>query len=163
MRVTTAHLLSDLALQETCGQQCVEWAIGMLESGHESHSLLRLAGMLPPYNHFEIAALTDRALNELHVNRKPPVDAALAYAAELLGSALAGEIDIVLANSTVAELSIALDYQRELSDFTMLYWAHKDLQYGDVQWYWDGATCDNIREIMRQRAEEFLAKRPKTT
>ena len=52
------RFLAEKSLQVTCGQQCVDWAIGMLATRENRHFLLRLAGMLPPFNHFELAEST---------------------------------------------------------------------------------------------------------
>jgi hypothetical protein len=156
MKVTTAHILADKALDEPCGQTCVDWAITMLEQGHDGHYLTRLAGMLPPYNHFELADLRDRALREQGI---PDVDdsaAVRAFAAERLRLALAGEIELMTAVEAVADLCIARDYAKELFDFYLLYFAYIDLRDSDIQWYWQGATRENIDAISRQRAVEFL-------
>ena len=45
------------------------------------------------------------------------------------------------------ELYICEDYRKDLDDFHRLYWAFDDLQVGEVQYYWDGATRNNIHEI----------------
>jgi hypothetical protein len=155
-RVTTKQVLAEKALNETCGNQCVEWAIGMLESGHDANYLLRLAGMLPPYNHFEIADLRDRALNELGAHDISTFDAVTAYAVELLDSALRGDVDILHALARVNDLCIANDYQHNIMEFYLLYFAHSDLQLSDVQWYWDGADAENILSIIRDRATAFV-------
>src|SRR5262245_9133475 len=88
-KISTAHILADKALQESCGQNCVDWAITMLEQGHDGHNLMMLAGMLPPYNHFEIAALRDRALHELRIGDLDPSVAIRTFAVERLRLALA--------------------------------------------------------------------------
>jgi hypothetical protein len=114
--VTTARILAEKALQETCGQQCVDWAIGMLERGHDRPSLLQLAGMLPPHNHFEIAALRDRAMEELRIVEVLPSEAIRAYADEVLRFALAGNLDLIKAIEIVSDLCIADGYPRDLMD-----------------------------------------------
>src|SRR5262245_27144451 len=91
-KITTAHMLADKALEELCGRNCVDWAIAMLEEGRDGHHLTMLAGMLPPYNHFEIAALRDRTLEELGIADLDPDMAVRTFAAERLRLALAGEL-----------------------------------------------------------------------
>jgi len=160
--ISTIRILLDKALQETAGHNCVDWAIGMLERGRDGHHLLRLAGMLPLYNHFEIADLRDRALEELGIEDLAPDDAVRSYAVELLESALAGKVDLVRAFETLAGLYVANGYQRDILDFYLLHYAHKDLQEDDIQWYWDGASRNNIDAVMRDQAEQFLAAQAKT-
>jgi hypothetical protein len=158
--VTTVRILADKALQESCGQQCVDWAIGLLELGHDSPSLLQLAGMLPPYNHFEIAALRDRTMEELTIEDVAKSEAIRGYVVEVLRSALDGDLHLIEALKIVTVLCIADGYRTDLMEFYCLYYAHLDLQHGNMQWYWDGATRDNIDKIIRECAQAFLAQRP---
>jgi hypothetical protein len=155
--VTTARILTDKALQETCGRQCVDWAIGLLERGQDSPHLRQLAGMLPPYNHFEIAALRDRTIEELKIAEVAPAEVIREYAAEVIRCALDGDLDVIIALKIVADLCVADKYPPDLMDFYCLYFAHIDLQDGGMQWYWNGATRDNIDEIFRELAQQFVA------
>ena len=143
--MTTARILAEKAFQETCGQQCVDWAIGLLESGHDSPHLRQLAGMLPTYNHFEMAALRDRTIEELKFAEVTPTVAIREYAAEVLRYALHGDLDVIEALKVVADLCVANDYAPDLMDFYRLYYAHIDLQGGGMQWYWNGAMREQYR------------------
>lgn len=155
-RVTTSQILAERALEESCGQQCVDWAVGLLEEGHVEDFVLRLAGMLPPYNHFEIRDLTDKALDELKVDDLPTDDAVTKYAAELFQSALAGRANLIDSLATVKQLCIANGYQQNIMDFYLLFFAYADLQSYDTQWYWPGADRENVQSIVRERAIAFV-------
>jgi hypothetical protein len=158
MSVSTAHLLADKALQETAGQQCVDWAIGMLEQGYESEHLIRLAGMLPLYNHFEVSSLRDRALEELQIRQSNNDSILRQYAAELLSEGLNGGRELNLAIKEVKDLYIRNGFDPgDLKDFYLLYFAYTDLQDSDMQWYWPSGTRENINAIIRERAAEFVA------
>jgi hypothetical protein len=150
--VTTNQILADKSLSETCGQQCVDWAIGMIEAGHDGHYLMRLAGMLPPFNHFEIAEFRDKTLAEMDIKDVPCSEAIT----KLFQKALKHEVDIFEALVEVSGLCIANDYQRNIMDFYLLENAYSELQFRDVQWYWDGATHDNIQSIIVERAKKFV-------
>jgi len=154
--ITTPRILADKALQETCGQECVDWAISMLEQGRDGHYLTMLAGMSPPFNHFEVADYRDRALRELGIIEISDSAAVTTYAAEQLRLALAGEADLIATLSVIKDLCIARDYQSDIYDFYTLYFAYTDLQESNFQWYWQGATRENIVSIIRNRAEAFL-------
>ena len=155
MKVTTAQILADKALNQPCGTTCVDWAISMLEEGRDGDYLTRLAGMLPPYNHFELADLRDRTLREQGIPDLDRSAAVHAFAAERLRLALAGDVELITALEAVKDLCIAQDYVKELYDFYLLYWAYRDLCGSDVQWYWHGATRANIDSLIRQRARAF--------
>jgi hypothetical protein len=155
-RVTTAEILAKRALEMSCGQDCLDWAATLLIEGHDTHYLRMLAGKLPPHNHFEIAALRDRALDELGVSSVSREDAVCLYAAERLRSAIAGETDLQTEMAALAQLCIDANYARSLFDFYLLSNASEDLETSDMQWYWPDATRSNILQIMRNRAEEFV-------
>jgi hypothetical protein len=137
----------------------VDWAIGLLERGQDSPHLRQLAGMLPPYNHFEIAALRDRTMEELKIEDVAQSEAIREYVVEVLRDALNGDLHLIEALKTVTDLCIADGYRQDLMDFYCLYYAHLNLQHGNMQWYWDGATRENIDEIIRECAQSFLAPR----
>ena len=154
--ISTACILAERALEESCGSSCVEWATGMLVAGFDTDALRVLAGESPPFNHFEIAALRDAALAELRV-ASPTRDVAVAtYAAERLRAALDGEKGILEALAEVADLRTANDHQRELAIFYDLHYAYADLLIGPHQHYYDGANHANIAELIVQAARDFV-------
>jgi len=160
VEVTTARILADRALQEPCGQQCVNWAVSMLVAGHDGRYLAMLAGLSPPYNHFELADLRDRALAEVGAPELTDVEAVRAYVAELLQFALAGEADLIETLGEVKDMYIAYGYPRDIQDFYSLYFAYDALRDSVVQWYWNGATQENIIDLIRARARQFISEVP---
>ena len=154
--ITTARILADKALQETCGQECVDWAISMLEQGRDGHHLTMLAGMSPPFNHFELADYRDRSLRELGITDITDSAAITTYAAERLRLALAGKADLASTLRTIKDLYVGADYLRDLRDFYLLYFAYTDLQESEFQWYWPDANRENITSLIHDRAEAFL-------
>ena len=46
--------------------------------------------------------------------------------------------------------------KEDIYDFYLPRWAFDDLQASEVQFYWDGATRDNIQEIVMTRCREWL-------
>src|SRR5262249_34803730 len=111
---------------------------------------------MPPFNHFELAELRDRALLELGVGDLTGAPALMVYADEILSSALRGDEDLIEAITVLKDLCIAHEYLPDLMDFYLLYFAYTDLQVADKQWYWSGATRDNILTIIRERARQFV-------
>ncbi len=154
--VTTNRILAEKALQKTCAQQCVDWAINLLEPGHDGYYVAMLAGQVPPFNHFELADLRDRALHELGIKEVVPSIAVHRYAVECLRAALAGDVDRVEALAIVKDLCVAIDYPKDLNEFYLLCFAYEDLLEREVQWYWPGATRENVLSIVRDTAEAFV-------
>jgi hypothetical protein len=149
--VTTTKILALKALERRCGQECVDWAITMLEQGASQKSIGVLAGMTPPFNHFEMASLRDRALLDVGASKPTHSLAIQAYAGELALEALAGDIDTFRLLEELAELCIAEGYASELYDCYLLHFAWLDLRRGEVQWYWPGATQENIDQLVKER------------
>jgi len=154
--ITTARILAGKALEERCSHQCVDWAIGLLAQGHSGRYLQMLASLAAPLNHFEVADLRDRTLRELNIPELKDTDAVLAYARERLSAFVAGEESLERTLADLKDLCIVDDYNRDLYDFYSLYYAHSDLKIDKVQRYWNGATRDNIEQIIRDRAQTFL-------
>jgi hypothetical protein len=157
MPPSTAEILARRALQKACGGECVDWAIAMLERGYDSRSLRILAGTDPPFNHFELAELRDKALDDIGASREPE-NALTTFAAEILRSGLAGERRLWEAVVHVKDLCIEADYARELYPFYLLAFAAEDLEHEPVQWYWEGADRSNIDRIIREQARIFVEK-----
>ena len=153
--VSTARILADKALQTPCGEECVQWAGSMLEQGHDGRNLVFLAGMTPPFNHFELADLRDRALVEIGVSAISESAAVRKYAAEALQRALAGETDLVKTLRALKNLCIAHDYHPDLYDLYLLYFAYMDLLDSEEQFYWPTATRDNILTVLEQQTNQL--------
>lgn len=157
-RVTTIEILMRRMLQRGCGRECVEWAIGMVEQGYESRPLFILAGLDSPLNHFEIAQLRDRVLEELRPPELLIDDPVNAYVAETLFDALYDRDALRGVFASVAQLATELGLPSDLQPVYLLHFAAEDLVDSDMQWYWDGATRQNIDALMREEARRFIAR-----
>ncbi len=155
--VTTAQILADRALQASCDEQCVDWAIGLLETGHETAATCRLVAKLRPHNHFELASLRDQILVELGVDATSDNDAIIMYSAELLGRANDGTMDLDTAIAEVKDMYVSNDLDpSEIYDFYLLYFARADFKEQEFQYYWPDADRSNIEQITRDRIRQFI-------
>ena len=154
--VTTVRILAERSLGESCGQQCVDWAIGMLATVESDDYVARLSSMQQPYNHFQIADLRDRAIDELGLLIGDISTNLTNYAAEILHAAILGKMPLLDALGAVKELCVANDYQSDLYDFYLLYFAKVDLQVDDYQYYWPDANRDSIDSIAQDQIQDFL-------
>jgi hypothetical protein len=115
-----------------------------------------LAGMSPPFNHFEMADLRNRALQEIGLSSISRADGLRIYAAEIAYDALCGRAEALTTLRELNRISIEVDYPSELSDLYLLYYAWDDLLTYNEQWYWPGATRDNIAEIAHEALRRFV-------
>lgn len=156
---STTQILAEKALNMDCGQTCVDWATGLLQAGAESLHLARLAGMTPPFNHFEVASLRDQALGELGIAHVSKRDAVRAWAAEHLRHAWEDGADRRTALRTISALCVSNDYLDELYEFHLLDCAWDDLDETGQSLHWPGATAETIEDIVQERISA-LTERP---
>lgn len=139
------------------GDDCVDWAIEMLQLGYETPSLLILAGLTKPVNQFEVRDYLKRALSELQLDEKTGDDATLSYSSYYIIQIAQGK-DVKRNLRMVYEFCKARDYEKLIYDFYLLYWAWDDLDFGNgYQAYWPDADKNNIQEIVIQTAKRWLA------
>ena len=69
-----------------------------------------------------------------------------------------GRLKAVNVLSIITEIYLEKDCESYLQDFAMLHWAYNDLAYSEQQWYWHGATRENIDAIIRQYFLDWKAK-----
>ena len=156
--LTTDEILLRRALGESCGQECVDWAMSTLERGGGGPDMAILATLSPPLNHFEVASIRDRALAEIGAPHLSLIELADRVAAQFLREALEGTRDFLEALEQVKDLTVATDYPKHLYPFYLLYFASLDLATSEVQWYWPGATRQNISSLTREHAQAFVAE-----
>lgn len=157
--LATLGVLLDRALERLSGEACVEWAISLLLEGRDGRFLRRLAGMTPPFNHFEMADLRDRALAEQGLGAAPPPEnVAHAYVAARLESVLSSGPDAIGAVlDEAANLYHALDLDSGLQDLAFLAFARDDFRTGErVSFHWQAATPETLDGIVREKAIEFV-------
>ena len=143
------------------GDDCVDWAIEMLQLGHDTPSLLILAGLTKPTNQFEVRDYLKRALSELELDEKTGDDATLSYSSYYIAKIAKGE-DVKINLGLVYEFCKARDYEEVIYDFYLLYWAWDDLDYGNEhQHYWPGADKSNIERVVIETAEKWVLENEK--
>ena len=157
--VSTACIQTRRVIQATCGQECIDWAISLLEAGHDSHYLRLLIGMSPPFNHFEVANYRDGLLDALGVNSIDPETCVSNYCAELMQSVLNKERDVFETVKEIAGLCLQCGYQHDIFCFYSLWCAYEDLQVSEMQWYWEEATLENIESIILAEMNRYVESR----
>lgn len=136
--------------------ECVQWALEMVFLGYETPSLLMLAGLTTPTNYFQTIEYLKDALSELGLQTKKGPEAIISYSSYYIKKIAASEA--VKENLyKVYKLSQGMRYEEPIYDFSLLYWAWGDLDYGnEYQGYWEGATKDNIEAIVVETAKKWL-------
>jgi hypothetical protein len=155
---STAEILAFKMLGRSINRQWIDWAYNMLEAGFETENLIILAGEMEPYNQFEVQSLANKVLKELNLTWDDREQVYKNYVCYLISEALDGKLKAVNVLSALTNVCIENDYEPYLYDFYSLYYAYDDLIYSDHQWYWHGATRENIDTIIKDYFMEWKAK-----
>jgi hypothetical protein len=136
--------------------ECVDWAVEMIELGYDTEHLLILAGLTKRVNFFETEKYLQTAMNELGLKLKTDDDGVISYSSFYIMQIAKG-INTKENLKTLADYVVDVDYSRSAYDFYSLHWAWSDMEWNDgQQWYWPDATPDNIEVIVTDRAKQWL-------
>lgn len=157
----TAEIRALRGLERMIDARGVDWALSLLEGGHNEASIAVLAGEMPPFNPFEMNELVDRALKELgiapHNSRE---DAANAFASVKVKQYLD---EYMSAEQMLAELSalcIELNYLDEIYDFYLFHFGLDDLKHGEMCFHLPDAYRENIHQLLDDRCRQWLRTHP---
>ena len=135
--------------------ESIDWAIEQLQLGHETPHLLMLAGMSKPVNYFETAPYLAQALKELHLEEKTGEDAIISFCRYYIKK-IAQADDVPGNLKRLYSFYYLFDQDHLIQDFVYLYWGWGDLEYDSAQYYWPGATTENIEGLVVERAVLWL-------
>lgn len=145
-------------LENINGDECIQWAIEMLQLGYETPSLLIVAGLSKTSDQLEIRNYLKAALNELGLTEKTGEDATISYSAYHLNRIATGQ-EVKRNLSKIYEFCLARKYDKIIYDFYLLYHAWRDFDYGSTyQYYWPGATENNIEQLVVDRAKRWISE-----
>lgn len=133
----------------------VNWAIALLESGKETTNLLMLASFGPPIDAFEIRPYIIAVLKDMGLEELKGDEAAIAiigyYITEIvLDNSIRSNLEIL------SELYYKFDFNFGLDTFYFLHFAWQDLEAREHNYYYEGATLDNIESLLKKEAQTWL-------
>ncbi len=137
--------------------ECVDWAIEMLELGYETPNLLILAGCDKTIAYVEIKPYLESAANELGLKLKIGDDGVISYSYYFIKEISLGK----KVRPNLAELykfCQQRDYEGIVYDFYLLYWAWDQIDYDDTNQnhYWEGTNKENIEKTVVRVANDWL-------
>lgn len=145
---STYKILLNKALNRAVDDSWAFWAIEMIEAGFESDSLYVLAGILEPYNQFELEVLTSNVFDDLDLNYKNKNEVVQNYIRFLITNSINKPETFISVLKELSDFYFELDLDSNLSDFDRLYLAKKDLLLDEFQWNWKEANRSNIYLII---------------
>ena len=144
---TTYEIIAWKCLGKSVDKEWSDWATELIKAGFETEHIVELAGIGKPYNQFELKVLTDRVFEELNLDFNNKDKILKNYVSFLCEQVLNSKRDLLKSLRAIRNICIELDYDKSIYDFYSLYNAKEDLNYSEVQWYWNGADRENIDEI----------------
>lgn len=154
--LSTLAIVAWRSLGRSIDQQWVDWAVGMLEKGHDSYHLRILAGEPPPFNQFDLRSIVDSVFDELDIDCSDQEKSVKDYASYLIREMLGGRMNAVSVLRTLKDICLELDYAEYLYDFYSLYFAQEDLATSNIQRYWIGMTKENIEQEIFGYSKRWL-------
>lgn len=157
----TVEIRALRAMGRMMDAKAVDWALALLEGGHNETSVAVLAGELPPFNPFEMNELVDRALKELeiapHGSRE---DAAVAFTSVRVKQHLDKQMSAEQMLAELSALCIELDYLDEIYDFYLFHFGLDDLKHGEFCYHLPEANRENIHQLLHDRCRQWLHAHP---
>ncbi|RYZ27993.1 MAG: hypothetical protein EOO10_11010 [Chitinophagaceae bacterium] len=154
--LSTYKVLKAKAFNENIDETWIDWALEMIEAGYESENLYMLAGETKPYNQFALQELTNKVLKDLNLEYSDKDAVIRDYVYYLISSSVDRPETYYKTLRELKNICIELDMDSQYMDFYLLYFAKDDLLVDEVQWYWDGATRENIDQIISERFKNWL-------
>ena len=146
--MSTYKILMNKAFNHDIDESWIDWAMEMIEAGFQSDNLYILAGMTRPFNQFELQDLTNNVLRDLHLDNSDKEAVIRNYVYFIITNAINNPDSYLLTLRELKDIYIGLDMEKEYTDFYLLYFAKDDLIESENQWYWDGATRENIPDFI---------------
>lgn len=156
--LSTYKILKAKAFNENFDESWIDWALEMMEAGYQSENLYMLAGETKPFNQFELHELTRKALEDLGFSYSDKNAVLKNYVYYLISKSVDQPETYY---TTLRELkNICQDLNLDLTymDFYLLYYAKDELLVNDVQWYWYGASRQNIDQIIKDRFRQWITE-----
>ncbi len=154
--LSTYKILKKKAFNEIIDESWIDWAIEMVEAGYESDNLYMLAGMTRPYDETGLQELTRKILLELHLDYSNKQKAIEDYALFIITKTIENPKGYLSALRELRDICLDMGYNKDYMNFYLLYYAKDDLDGEDYQYYWDGATKQNIDQVIKDEFSKWV-------
>jgi hypothetical protein len=151
----TYKVVAHSVVPDLSSDEFIDWAYEMLLLGHDTPCLLMLASISKPVSREDVLPYFLDALKELGITERNQDEAILFYAAHLLRQIAKNE-NVHRNLEKLYSLSIVNSNPHVIQDFYLLSCAWESLDCDGRQWYWEGATNDNIEHLVVEKAKEWL-------
>jgi hypothetical protein len=137
--------------------ECIDWAIEMIELGYDTPNLLMLSSFNKSASYFEIIPYLKSAIQELGMKMKNGDGGVISYSYYYIKEISLGK-RIRLNLAELYAFCQQRDYEGIIYDFYLLHWAWDEIDYEDLHpnHYWEGVNKENIERTVVKVANEWL-------
>lgn len=133
----------------------IDWVIELIRNGKESEHILIVASFSIPVDATEIKPYITGALKELNLPEKYGEYSIIANAHYHLDQILNG-YDIRTNLSKLYTMCLRANMDDRLMPFYLLYHGWDQLEEIGVNYYFEGAELDNIKELIKEQAKIWI-------
>ena len=133
----------------------IDWAIELIRNGQETENVLILASFSKPIDSDEIRPYVSGALKELGLKEKYEAYSSVAQVHYALEQILA-DVEVRKHLTDLYQLSLESNFEPGLNPFYLLYHAWSSLELDGINYYYEGVTLENIKEVLNQEAEWWV-------
>lgn len=133
----------------------IVWAIELLKKGIETENVLILASFSKPVEREEIKPYITAALKELNLKEKYGDYSLVANAHYYLDQIL-NDYEIRHNLTKLYNLCLNSGMNQSLMPFYLLYHGWDELEQIGENYYFEGADLDNIEEVIKEQAKEWI-------
>lgn len=143
--------------------QIVDWAIELIQSGHETINTLILASFSKPVSSEEIIPYLQKVIAELNLEEKQGEKAIFelihCYMHEII-------VDINIRSNLTHLYDFSFEYdddgnpKYDLLEFSLLYYTWNDLDETGFDYYFYELTLDTIEPFIKNKAQQWIDNHP---
>jgi len=135
----------------------IEWSIHMLQKGIETENMLILASFSKPVDREEIKPYVSGVLKDLKLEEKIGEYSIVSncyYHVQQIIDEYAKRKNL----SSLYNIHLENNYPEYTNPFYLLYHGWSDLETEGFNYYYDGATLDNIENVVKLESQKFIYK-----
>lgn len=135
----------------------VDWAINLIQQGKDTENILMLASFSEPFDRFEIGPYVTNALNDFGLEELDYNSAVIAETHYHLNEIISDR-EIRENLRFLYQNCLNYNYESNLMNFYMIYHAWEELEEIGVNFYFEGATLNNIEQVIKNEARKWIDK-----
>lgn len=137
--------------------KAVDWAINLIQQGKDTENVLMLASFAEPFDRFEIGPYITNVLKDFGLEELDYNSALIAEIHYHLNEIL-NDREIRKNLKSLHQNCLNNNYESKLVNFYLIHHAWEELEEIGVNFYFEGATLNNIEQVLKSEARKWINK-----